>query len=161
MKHWTSHVLYGSTMEISLGLIHLDPEPLRPSDEQVETLRALSGDLLLATGDPGEHLHLEPFNLVAPLVPGGALAATHALLLAAQHDRLLVLGTPVDEEQLALARELAASPDASDLLIHPRSAGIPPLPARLDRACLRPLERAVLRDPGVNEFPPGLRARRL
>ena len=149
-------------MQLSIAIIHLDPEPLQLDDNQVAPLLALSDDLLLGTHAPGEHLHLEQFSLVAPVISGGgSLAALHALLMAAANARLVVMGTPLAPEQLALAQELAACPDTPDLMIHAHSTGAPPLPARLDRACLRPLERALLENPEVDVFPPGLRARRL
>lgn len=149
-------------MDLSIGIVHLTGGPLELPDAQREQLAALSHDLMLAVAEPAEHLNLLGLTLVAPMVQGGAtLAALHALLLAARHPSLLAVNAPLSAEHLEMALDLARCDENSDLLLHANARGTPPLPARLNRACLRPVERAIFQDPGAMEYPAGLRIRRL
>jgi hypothetical protein len=149
-------------MDLSIGIVHLSRGPLELPDAQREQLAALSDDLMLAVAEPAEHLNWGGLTLVAPMVTGGAtLTALHALLLAARHPTLLAVSAPLSAEQAAMALDLARCDENPDLLVHGNARGTPPLPARLDQACLRPVERAIFKDPMALEFPAGLRVRRL
>lgn len=148
-------------MSISLGIIHLGTGPLELSGPQQAQLSSISDDLLLAVAIPAEHLYLAAFTLVSPLFQGGGtVAALHALLLAARHDILVALRSPLEGDLLTLANDLALDEGICDLLLHASASGTPPLPSRLHQACLRPLERALLEDPTAQDYPRGLRTKK-
>lgn len=98
---------------------------------------------------------------VSPLAsPAGLLGLIHAALVASRNPRVVILPNTLPGPEVL--RALALDPaDADVLQLQPEAKEQQPslLPARFNRRCLRPLERAMGR--GEDGLPAGLRIRRL
>jgi len=133
------------------------PGPWGLPDWWVGLAGELFDDVFICT--PGAIPHA--LATVSPLLPHGAvLGFVHAALVVARNPRVVVLqGTLPGPEVLV---PLAQDPADADVILPgplPGEQEPPLLPARFNRRCLRPLERALRK--GEEGLPAGLRVRRL
>jgi molybdopterin-guanine dinucleotide biosynthesis protein A len=109
-------------------------------DRAICQLRQVSDDLLIATNEP-ESYHGFDVGIVADAWPGmGALGGIHSGLLAARHERAVVVGCDMPFLNPRLLRSMIILSESYDVVI-PRLDGLlEPLHAIYSRACAQPIE---------------------
>ena len=110
-------------------------------------VRQLADDIIIVTNTPDRFGALAPdVRLVGDAVPrAGALVGLYSGLLAARHERALVVGCDMPFLNLQLLCHLVAVAPECDVVIPRHARGTEALHAVYSRSCLPPVQRLLAR----------------
>jgi len=119
-------------------------------------------EVLLVTNTPEQYAFL-PCRKVADIYSGmGALAGLHAGLFNSAGSCMFAVGCDMPYLNSCLIRRIAALHDGADVVIPHGDKGVEPLHALYGKACLAPMEQALLTgEKRIVSFFPGVRVSHL
>ncbi len=125
------------------SLLLIDGQPLLA--RIVETMRAVSEDLVVVTNDPERYAPYGlPVRMVPDVRPGvGALMGLYSGLQAVRGVFGLVVGCDMPFLSLPLLRHLVSLASSADVVIPRMDGKVEPLHAVYSRACLPPMSRSL------------------